>query len=166
MNSASNFQPDPLDTEPTLEFFVDQLNANYCAKCHLVERFTEIADEHRFKELDHLISFAVEQAEHSANVCLKIYALLDIPYSFANKQGLVDSLELSFNNLLEHAAAPAAAKLWMMSYLKKIQSTIALSGQMMIFSARQLRVNNLASYLNGIDLHPIALLEYLWDNPN
>ena len=102
--------------------FLEQLNRAYCAKSHLIERFSEFNGYSKLRAIEYRIAETRQHAEFQLIKMEKIFALLETSYSFEKCQDQINYAENVFNEIFNNYQDHFRQDLSILFYLHAIES--------------------------------------------
>lgn len=103
--------------------FLKYLNRLWCARSHLVERFSEISERNDFSDIGYALITAAQQFELELTNQKLIYNCLQADHSFTTCQELIACLEQAFDDIIEFSGTIPHRNVAMLNYLHIVEST-------------------------------------------
>ena len=148
MDNQSEFLRLSFGSESLYLFVLDHLNRICCAKTHLAERFSEIAEDIRFTDLRLTIEATIKQVENQVAGMNRFYKLLKIEPSFNGCDELIAFLENSFSPIQRDIIDVYVRDMSLLSYLTYIKSIEIASYAILHLVANKIKSMPIRNLLN------------------
>ncbi|MFD0791987.1 DUF892 family protein [Mucilaginibacter litoreus] len=138
---------DKLSFEKLRSVFINYLHLVYCAKHHLIERFTEIEDDANFNDLKLAIDETIDDTRNQLLRIEAIYILMDVEPNLTSCDSFINLAEDAFYKIQKHSMEPQVRDMYLLFYMQNVENLEMASWQVLEIIANKLKMEPVRAML-------------------